>query len=611
MLAGIANGCGARPASHESGTVVYAVGHDSVSALQGLFRVDTDGKHRTRLTQEPPPSARDPRWSPGGDKILFAEGAGSGAIWTISPDGSAASRIGEGLDASWSPDGTEIAVVTREDAVDILSTDGRRLRTIDLGLAKDEGLTQAPPAWSPDGRLLAVEVFSEEDPGYSVVYLAPADGNGAASVLTPAGGDEINEYGPVWSPDGERIAFIHSSPDGEEVWTCRPDGSDRRVVAQDVFAVLAWSTDGASVIAQDWPRVGDLEVSAYPLDGGRPRRLPEAEADRALAAGRLSPDGTRIVSTYEGGGLVVSRMDGSEPEELTKPVTYFDPVWSADGEEIAFAAESRGQHPESALNVVGADGKGLRRLDVESPSGHLVWGPVQWSPDGTTLLAEGGRQGIWQTAVISLESGRVRTIPDGVASAWSPDGTSIALVVNHPERRGRSAAGPSSILATIHRDGTGLRKLAEAEGVFDYPAWTPDGQSIVFAERVVDTTRIHQIPATGGRVRTLLRDPGLQTFYDDSLTVSPDGKQVALVSNKGIELISLASSKRNLIVGDPGLVTKLAWSPDGKELGYVAFPENGDEPARLYVSDADGSDRRLVSKPAESVTSFAWRPQVA
>jgi Tol biopolymer transport system component len=301
-------------------------------------------------------------------------------------------------------------------------------------------------------------------------------------------------------------------------------------------------------------------------------------------------------------------LDGSEPKELTKPVTYFDPVWSANGEEIAFAAESRG---ESALHVVEADGKGLRRLNVDYPPGDLVWGPVRWSPDGTTLLAQGGRQGIWQTAVISLGSGRVRTIPDGIASAWSPDGTTIALVVNHPKRLGPSAAGLSSSLATIHRDGTGLRKLAEAEGVFDYPVWTPDGQSILFAERGVDTTRILQIPANGGPVRTLLRDPGLQTFYHDSLTVSPDGKRVALVSNEGIEVVSLVSSQRTLIVGGPGLVTELAWSPDGKELGYVASPENGDEPARLYVINADGSDRRMISKPAESVASFDWRPKGA
>ena len=121
--------------------------------------------------------------------------------------------------------------------------------------------------------------------------------------------------------------------------------------------------------------------------------------------------------------------------------------------------------------------------------------------------------------------------------------------------------------------------------------------------------RIWQIPVSKGQKRIIVRD--VSKVYD-APAVSPDGKLVAFLSYKGrIETVSLASGKRTVVVAgglNPGL-HGLAWSPDGTKLAYAVPSKDGN--SSLYVVKRDGSDRRMISRPRESVYSFDWRPEAA
>jgi Tol biopolymer transport system component len=117
------------------------------------------------------------------------------------------------------------------------------------------------------------------------------------------------------------------------------------------------------------------------------------------------------------------------------------------------------------------------------------------------------------------------------------------------------------------------------------------------------------VPLNGGPARTIVRD--VSKVYD-APAISPDGKLVAFLSAKGrIETVLLASGKRSVVVEGPlsSGVGGLAWSPDGKELAYLVPSEDGS--SSLYVVKADGSDRKRISEPGESVNSFDWRPDAA
>jgi Tol biopolymer transport system component len=136
----------------------------------------------------------------------------------------------------------------------------------------------------------------------------------------------------------------------------------------------------------------------------------------------------------------------------------------------------------------------------------------------------------------------------------------------------------------------------------------PDQKTILVGEydhAEESPARIRQIPVSGGRDRTIVRDASGKF---PGWAVSPDGKQLAFLSYEGIETVSLVSGERALVVRvRTDAVDDLAWSPDGQELGYLA-PAEG-QSSSLYVVKTDGSGRTMISKPGESVTSFDWRSE--
>jgi len=52
------------------------------------------------------------------------------------------------------------------------------------------------------------------------------------------------------------------------------------------------------------------------------------------------------------------------------------------------------------------------------------------------------------------------------------------------------------------------------------------------------------------------------------------------------------------------------WSPRSDKLAYVINDYANEEVYKLFVVDADGSHRRLVSQPGDAVSDFDWRPPV-
>lgn len=173
--------------------------------------VDDLGRNRRRLTSEPPPTrVTHAEWSPKGGTILFqSEIAAAEEFWTIEADGTGLHRIGLGAGATWSPDGSEIAIGKGDDEISFVDKNGSLLQTIRLGL--EGGLyPDVFGSWSPDGTLMAINVLNESTE--SLIYVVPTDGESPAK---PLGRREegVSEEGAAWSPDGMAIAFIRAYGD--------------------------------------------------------------------------------------------------------------------------------------------------------------------------------------------------------------------------------------------------------------------------------------------------------------------------------------------------------------------------------------------------------------
>jgi Tol biopolymer transport system component len=224
------------------------------------------------------------------------------------------------------------------------------------------------PIWSPDGRYLAfrhTDCHAKHDKWWNAV-VSDRKGNIVASI--PSEGWRI-----AWSPDSTHVAVWVRW--GETIGVYGLDG-----VRQTVLTVPSgWMPSGD--LDPVWSRDGEAlllpEGVVIPVDGSSPRHVPMANHRRESWA-TFSPDGSRLAYPLNGSVAVVD-ADGSSTHESSSPWFGWVPVWSPNGDQIAF---------------VSPDGHELRVFDVASETTKLLakddtrYGlcTIEYSPEGDRIL---------------------------------------------------------------------------------------------------------------------------------------------------------------------------------------------------------------------------------
>src|SRR5438105_9654472 len=174
--------------------------------------MNANGSGLHNLTSTPG-SDGGPAWSPDGRRIAFvSDRDGLYDIYVMNADASGPRRLTENADNEdqpvWSPDGTKIAFARSRvgsRGIYVMNADGSGVTQL---VASSARVVFVNPVWSPDGSKIAYE-FDEIVCNTrncfianANIYVMNADGSGLQNLTTGM------NRGPVWSPEGRRIAFF-------------------------------------------------------------------------------------------------------------------------------------------------------------------------------------------------------------------------------------------------------------------------------------------------------------------------------------------------------------------------------------------------------------------
>ena len=326
----------------------------------------------------------------------------------------------------------------------------------------------------------------------------------------------------------------------------------------------------------------------------------------------ISPNGETIAFTYKGNIFTVP-VDGGVAKQLTYHVANdYAPVWSKNGEKIAFSSDRYGNFdvyimdakggPSTRLTYHSNDEKafsfsaddtavlfGAMRLDVAE---HRQY-PTASQPELYSVPANGGR--VDQVLTVPAEDVQVNT-----------DGSKMV----YHDKKGYEDAFRKHHTSAITRDiwsyepATGKHtKLTNFKGEDRNPVFSKDGSAIYYLSEQEGSFNVYSMSLTGApeiAAHTSFKTHPVRSLSigDNILAFGYDGEIYTLKAGEGakkVEIIVRTQEDSNAITYKSvnGGVQEMDVAPNGKEIAFISRGE-------VFVTSVDGSlTKRITNTPEQ------------
>ena len=350
-----------------------------------------------------------------------------------------------------------------------------------------------------------------------------------------------------------------------------------------VFLAAATATVTVSIVAVTGgvfsPGPNTVVASASPTETAAPTASPSATslpsphfAGNGLIAMVRSQQLVLVDPVSGKTTRVLVDRPAAPPDEAAYAAT--DLAWSPDGRRLAYVSH---EGPVYVIDTSGGTPKRIWGCGIEADGCTIAW-----SPDGTRIAVGHGTE----LTLIDPDGSNETTFGLPVASVyqptWAPDGTRLAFhsisVVG-----GGGLEDQDRRLYIVDRDGSNLTAIGgpgKGYGFWD-PAWSPGGRSIAY----LGSTQHRSCSST------VKIDPCLDDWLLHLTIVDLDGSPPRDIVDAGVCLCL-------------GFTPGMTVSPDGRQAALVV-PSGSDRPWGLEIVNVDGTEMRPV---ADGWGPVAWQP---
>jgi len=464
---------------------------------------------------------------------------------------------------------------------------GRRI------LYGDEDYVVYPAQWSSDGKKIAIKRYSRKDNNYEIVWISVDDGS-VHVLKTMENGKRAGRV--CHSPDDRFIAYdlpVEEDSGNYDIYLLSTDGKSEAPLVKHPAndKLLGWAP-GRQEILFISDRSGTWDAFLIQVEDGKPLGSPrriKSEIGQARPLG-FTQDGsyyfglsTRWFNTH------IATLDfqtGKQSEPLKQPIvgSSFNPVWSPDGEYLAYVTEkTKPEGPgvfDHVLHIHSFQTGKSREVPCEL---RRIRNP-RWSPDGSSIVVTGTIKGTrpenYQGGLyqVDIQTGETKALVEyafgppvrvgmwgTINCEWSPDGNAIFYITRESILKHKMDSGKEK---EIYRN----KNLLMTQRYYRPLALSPDGERLVFGIRDPKTNEesLWIMPSSGGEARKFLQPR--KSGRIRAIAWTPDGEYVLFtkgekkgtslwrISPKGGDTLKLWQSKKQL--------SGLSVHPDGRQIAF-------------------------------------------